>query len=65
MNRYFATSKDMKVEILKWNQKFWLEYNPNIKMWRINKKGAMPMELMGYNPHKKVLLLKLGKVAFR
>jgi len=58
--RYFATSKDTIKEEIKGSD-YWLDYNPNINMWRINGRKAVPKELMGYSPHKKALLHDLSK----
>lgn len=63
-NRYFATgSNTKKVEDIV--DRYWLEYNSSINMYRINCKGKIPRELMGYNPHKQVLIDKTNILVSR
>lgn len=64
MRKYWATSKDIiREDIPALTQKgWWLEYNPNIGMYRLNRKGNMPRELMGYSNHKKALVRQIMRM---
>lgn len=61
--KYYATSKDMQKEIPSEinHTGYWLEFNPNVGMWRLNNNNGVPMELAGYNPHKPALIQKVLK----
>lgn len=61
--KYHATSKDMIKEIpAEINASgYWLEFNPNIGMWRLNRKGGVPLEIAGYSPHKQALIERVKK----
>ena len=64
MNRYYATSKDMqypKPPKFITDLGFTLEYNPNIKMYRLNREDDIPSELMGYTKHKGALFSAAAK----
>ena len=61
--KYYATSQDMETL---WEHKdngLFVEYNPNVHMWRINSssKRGIPEHLMGYSPHPKVLKSQISK----
>ncbi len=64
MDRYYCTSSQMRsVPVPKFfgRNKFFIEYNPNIEMFRVNREEGLPKELMGYSPHKKALISTVAK----
>jgi len=64
MSNYYATSKNMIIQNIRKldPEVVWMEYNPNIRMYRINSSGQLPRELLGYSPHRKALVIKAMKV---
>lgn len=60
--RYFATGYNTLAEDRCLGDQYWLEYNSNIKMWRINGEKGIPLHLMGYSPHVEVLKKQLGEL---
>lgn len=56
MSVYYATGEDTHV-VREFTKGWVLEYNPNIKMYRLNRtKGPVPLRYQGYSPHPKVLM---------
>jgi|GEM_PF-4285701 len=68
---YWATSRDMHFyknhagAASAVRSGYYIEYNPNIKMYRINHKKGVPLELMGYSSHVKALEEQLVKYTRR
>lgn len=56
---YWATGKNTQ-EAERFQQGFFIEYNPNIQMYRINNSLGIPPELMGYSKHRKRLIADIN-----
>lgn len=52
--KYFATGVETVV-YKEYDNGYFIEFNPNVKMYRINHPKGVPLKLMGYSPHPQVL----------
>ena len=59
---YYATGKNTKRTNDVLPGGYYLEYNSSINQYRLNHaSGELPVQLMGYNPHRKALKQLLKK----
>ena len=64
MNRYYATSNNIQIQnvnVLK-EYGWWIEFNPGINMYRANTKAYLPLNLMGYERNKSILIKNILRV---
>jgi hypothetical protein len=56
--KYYATGVSTQV-CAEFENGYFIEFNPNCKMYRINHPKGVPLDLMGYNPHINPLVSKV------
>lgn len=65
VENYYASNKDNE-KVFFIGKHLYIEYNPHIKMYRINSDIVqLPNELLGYSPHKKAQVRMLTNFYLR